>query len=335
MSERINNKILHALRRYFSGNKSEEGENIYNKWFQSFEDPKVYLDRLSEAERQQYKDNAFHSLQKKLNHTDTVTPIQLNKKHPGKRSVFYRVAAILMIGTMLSLAGVYLSGVTEPEEIPVVMIERSNPVGQISEITLPDGSTVWLGAASSLEYPETFSEEARSVQLNGQAFFDVVSDPGKPFTVESGPLFTTVLGTSFNVRAYHDDPNMEVTLATGKVEVTVNDNGQKQKLEPNQRVRFDSENGLGETESVDASLANSWTQRELVFIRESFETIARTFERWYGIEFVFEDETLKEETFVYHFKELSLQNSMIVLNELAEFDYEIDNNKVFVRRSTE
>lgn len=335
MSERKNNKILHALRSYFSGNKSEKGEKIYQKWFQSFDDFNGYIDQLSEEEQKQYRDKAFHSLQKKLNNTDSAKNVPLHKKRLGKRTIFYRVAAILMIGTMLSIAGIYVSGVTETEEIPVVMIERSNPIGQISEITLPDGSIVWLGAASSLEYPEIFSEEARSVQLNGQAFFDVVSDPDKPFTVESGPLSTSVLGTSFNVRAYHDDPNIEVTLATGKVEVTVNDKGQKQTLEPNQRVRFDSVNGLGETELVDAYLVNSWTQRELVFIRESFETIARTFERLHGVEFVFEDESLKEETFVYHFKELSLQNSMIVLNELAEFDYEIDNNTVFVRRSAE
>lgn len=335
MSERENNKILHALRSYFSGNKSEEGENIYNKWFQSFDDSNGYLDRLSEAERQQYKDSAYHALQKKLNNTDTVTPIQLNKKRPGKLFIFYRVAAILMIGTMLSLAGIYLAEVTDPEEVPVVLIEKSNPVGEISNITLPDGSTVWLGAASSLQYPEMFSKDARSVQLNGQAYFDVVSDSSKPFTVESGPLLTRVLGTSFNVRAYHDDPNMEVTLASGKVEVIVTDNGQKQILEPNQQVRFDSENGLGEMKLVNASLAKSWTQQELVFIRESFESIASTFERWYGIEFVFEDDTLMEERFVYHFKELSLQNSMNVLNELAEFDYEIDNNTVYVRRSAE
>ncbi len=331
-----NKKNLNPLRRYFSGEKSEKGEKIYTEWFRSFDDSKGYLDRLSMKEREEYQNRIFHSLQKKLDSKENVfsSQISLRISRPGKWFVFYRVAAILAVGALLSFAIIHFSGIADSEEVPVI-VERSNPVGQISEITLPDGTIVWLGAASSLEYPEEFSDENRTVQLNGQAFFEVEHDPDRPFIVESGPFTTHVLGTAFNVRAYHDDADMDVTLASGKVEVFVNRNDQKQILEPNQRLRYNDLQGLSEVEHVDASLAKVWTQRELVFIRENFATIAKTFERWHGVEFIFEDESLKEETFVYHFKDLSLTNSLIVLNELADFDYEIDNDTVFIRRSAE
>lgn len=331
-----NKKEINALKRFFAGKKSEKGEKIYLEWFRSFDDSKGYLDRLSMKEREDYQNRIFHSLQKKLNSKENnySSQISLRINRPGKWFVFYRVAAILAVGVLLSFAIIHFSGIAESEVVPVI-VERSNPVGQISEITLPDGTIVWLGAASSLEYPEEFSDENRTVQLNGQAFFEVEYDHARPFIVESGPFTTHVLGTAFNVRAYHDDADMDVTLASGKVEVFIHRNDQKQTLEPNQRLRYNDLQGLSEVEHVDASLAKVWTQRELVFIRENFATIAKTFERWHGVQFVFEDETLKEETFVYHFKELSLTNSLIVLNELADFDYEIDNDTVFIRRSAE
>lgn len=336
MSERKNNRILRSLRRFFSGQPSEEGEQIFKKWFRSFDDSKGYLDLFRESEREEYKKRVFRSLKEdlELDKTHSVRPVSLYKKRLSKHNVFYRVAAILVIGVLLSLAGVHLSGVTEPEVVPLAMVEKINPVGQISKIILPDGSTAWLSAASTLEYPEQFSDTERTIRLDGEAFFEVVREMDRPFVVQSGPLSTQVLGTSFNVKAYQEDPDMEVTLATGEVEISVEGEEQKQVLEPNQKVRYEREAGLGEAEAADASLARAWTQRELVFMRKNFATIAKTFERWYGVEFVFENEELKEETFVYHFKELSLQNSMIVLNELADFNYEItENERVVIRRS--
>lgn len=329
------NKILRTLRRFFSEEQSEEGEQIFNQWYDSVNDSKGYSDRLTSHERKKHKQNVFRSIKDDLNINESppFRPFLMNR--PGKGKMFNRVAAILVIGTVLSLAGAYLSGVSEQEEIAVVMVHKSNPAGQISEITLPDGSTVWLSAASSLKYPEKFSETDRTIELNGEAFFEVIRDTERPFVVNAGPLTTYVLGTTFNIKAYSEDSDIEVTLATGKVEVAVEGEEQKRVLEPNQKVRYEREVGLGETELADASLARAWTQRELVFIRESFGTIAKTFERWYGVDFVFEDEELKEETFVYHFKELMLQNSMNVLNELAEFDYEIEDERVVIRRSKE
>lgn len=332
MANNKRNRILDALKQVFSGENTKEGEEIFDRWFHSHDDSQGYLSSLDEQQRKQHKKRLFRSIQKETGKTPVAPSRHPHRQRGGKLTVFSKVAAILLTAGVLSLAGYYISGGLEPVESPVVMVERSNPVGQISEITLPDGSTVWLSAASSIEYPDQFSTGERIINLYGEAFFDVLPDSGRPFVVNSGPVSTSVLGTSFNVRAYNDDPDLEVTLATGKVEVAVSGSDRKQILEPNQKVGYTSEAGLSDVSQADARLARAWTQRELVFMRENFATIARTFERWFGVEFVFEDETLKEEVFVYHFKELSLQNSMIILSELAEFEYEITGRQVMIRK---
>jgi transmembrane sensor len=335
MPDNKDNKILNALMRYFSGNRSETGEEVYNKWFDSFDDSQGYLNRLDKQEIEEHRKRVFRSVKKRLDENTAASSAPLHKRHPGKRSALFRIAVILITGCLLSLASLYMSGILKPVEVPVAEIEKSNPAGQITEFRLPDGSIVWLSVASSLKYPEKFSGTDRTVELTGEAFFEVERDEERPFVVNSGPLSTHVSGTSFNVKAYPEDDNIEITLASGEVEIGLKREGQKQLLKPNQQFRFERETGISEIRETDASLTRAWTQRELVFIRENFATIARTFERRYGVGFVFENEELKEETFVYHFKELSLQNSMIVLKELADFDYEIESRQVIVKTASE
>lgn len=266
--------FLQALRDYFSGNNSEKGEKIFDNWFNSFDDSEGYLNQLDEEDRKIYKSRSLYSLKEKLKVTTHPASTSLNDKRSIKWSVLYKVAAILLIEGMLSIAGVYMSGITNTDDVSSAMIVQSNPVGQVTEFTLPDGSSVWLSAASSIEYPEEFSKDKRTVNLQGEAFFDVKHDSERPFQVRSGPVTTLVLGTSFNVKAYQSDPILEVTLASGRVEVFENEGVDKKTLEPNQQVLFKREIGFGEVRNRDASLSKAWTRGELVFMRESFDDIA-------------------------------------------------------------
>ena len=90
---------------------------------------------------------------------------------------------------------------------------------QRKKIILPDGTGIWLAPQSTLEYPEEFSGDKRTVKLEGEAFFEVVKDRKRPFTVQSGTLTTRVLGTSFNINAYKSERSATVTVLTGKVSV--------------------------------------------------------------------------------------------------------------------
>jgi ferric-dicitrate binding protein FerR (iron transport regulator) len=91
--------------------------------------------------------------------------------------------------------------------------------GERREISMPDGSKVWLNQSSTLSYPKAFA--TRTVKLTGEAFFEVKKDPAHPFIISSGDIETRVLGTSFNIRAYPGEKNIKVSVVTGKVEVSV------------------------------------------------------------------------------------------------------------------
>lgn len=105
-----------------------------------------------------------------------------------------------------------------------------DPVHQLASITLdserkqlvlPDGTKVWLNPNSKLKYPEQFTGETRLLSLDGEAFFEVAHDAAHPFIVQSGKVSTKVLGTSFNISAYPQDAEINVTLVTGKVTVAL------------------------------------------------------------------------------------------------------------------
>jgi len=330
--QRRDRNILQDLWNLFSGKRSAAGKRIFDKWFHSFDDSKGLLDELNEHEQEKYSHHLFDELTSKLDLSSTPDPAKVHYelKRRRRNSSLYRIAAILTVGFLLSslLAETFVS--VEPAIEPIQIVEKSNPRGQISEIVLPDGSTVWLGAASSLKHPETFSDEERIVTLTGEAYFDIESDISRPFVVESGAISTVVTGTSFNVKAYQEDETIEITLLTGSVEVTSKDEGITRSLQPDQRISWDKSSGLGVAEATDAAVSIAWIDHEFLFVRESFRTISKTFERWYGVDFVFLDQEVAEETFVYHFKGLSLENSLKVLKEMADFEYEIENGKVFI-----
>lgn len=100
---------------------------------------------------------------------------------------------------------------------PVKMEQLTTLKGEHKQVTLADGSVVWLSAASTLKYPQQFNRDTREIELNGAAFFEVAKDKKHPFIVHTGQVTTQVLGTSFHIDAYTERPDIEVTLLTGKV----------------------------------------------------------------------------------------------------------------------
>eukprot|EP01133_Synstelium_polycarpum_P002972 gene2972-3418_t len=121
---------------------------------------------------------------------------------------------------------------------PVHERQLLSAAGERRQLLLPDGTRVWLGPGSRLDYPNRFNGEKRMVKLEGEAFFDVVHDSNQPFIIQTDEVSTTVLGTSFNVRAYKGKENVEVTLVTGKVAVALKNKGKtlQNTIENNQQI---------------------------------------------------------------------------------------------------
>ena len=148
---------------------------------------------------------------------------------------------------------------------------------------LPDGSTVWLNENSKLKFVDSVGINQRWVSLEGEAFFDVKRDETKPFVIHSGDAVTTVLGTSFNVRAYPEEVNVEVSVETGKVRLERVDDRQEQvQLLAGNTGLYERTTEKVLKKEVKSENVNSWRTGKLTFSDVPVQTIVETLERHFG-----------------------------------------------------
>lgn len=201
--------------------------------------------------------------------------------------------------------------------------------GETYQIRLPDGSLVWMNAASSLTYSAGLLESgARKIKLNGEAYFQVAKDKGHPFIVESRGQRIEVLGTHFNVNAYHDEPVMKTTLLEGSVKVS-DKNIEKILLPGYEAVNTGNDITV---DKVDTELAVAWKNNNFVFANERIETVMKMVERWYDVEVVYEG-AMPEDRFrggVSRFDNISKVLNILESTGLVHF--KVKNRKVYVSR---
>lgn len=161
----------------------------------------------------------------------------------------------------------------------------STPNGGQYKILLPDGSEVWLNAASQLTFPSVFNGNIRKVELKGEAYFEVAHDNNMPFKVITPTEEVEVLGTHFNVKAYEEERASNVALLEGSVKVSVS-SASSMVLKPGQQSV--TEKGEMRMEAVDVSEAIAWKNGEFMFQNESMENVMKKIARWYDVETVLE-----------------------------------------------
>jgi len=232
--------------------------------------------------------------------------------------------------------------------------EISTRHGSRSLVTLPDGSTVYLNVSSKLTY-DYGNDDSRQVVLEGEAFFDVMKDEQRPFIIHTRKMDITVLGTSFNVRAYEEDKTVETSLIQGKVEVTIKGEvpekvilTQHQKIVlfnepmPKQVVASpvvgnpDKEQYRLEEVTVnpqDSLVAETaWKENCLVFNAERFGDIALKMERWYDVQIIFEDKQVEDYRFTGTFINETVEQTLEALRFTSPFHYNIDKKKIIIKR---
>lgn len=160
------------------------------------------------------------------------------------------------------------------------------PAGARYQVQLSDGTKVWINSVSELEYPVAFGPGERSVKLTGEAYFDVASDPDRPFVIETNGYSITALGTAFNVSTYTNDSFMETTLVEGAVEVVVRQ-GKRISLKPGQSMRIDHTSQEYKLQDVDTRFYTSWKEGVLHFNKVTLSELCVKLERWYDAEILF------------------------------------------------
>lgn len=168
------------------------------------------------------------------------------------------------------------------------------PRGGEYQLTLADGTRVWLNAESIFEYPVNFSERQRVVRLSGEAYFEVAHDSSSPFEIlTNDDVRIKVLGTTFNVHSYNDLSDILITLVEGAV--AVGHHQTEARLAPNQQAVFDrSKNKLTVRDVPDAKTYCSWKNGMFVFEGESLEIIMEALSKWYDVEIISEQINLKQ-----------------------------------------
>jgi len=171
-----------------------------------------------------------------------------------------------------------------------LILELATPLGGIYQITLPDGTKVWLNAGSSLKYPMSFAKNERRVRLEGEAFFEVTKDSARPFKVLSKGQEIEVLGTAFNVNAYPDNTAIKTTLVKGKVKLS-NDKRYSEAiyLLPGQQST-NTNNGKIQLANVDTAPFTAWKEGLFYFDETPLSDALQQIGRWYNVEVKYKGE---------------------------------------------
>ena len=156
--------------------------------------------------------------------------------------------------------------------------------GEQQQLLLPDGTHVWLNAASSIKFPTAFGQ-TRSVSVSGEVYFEVAHDPSKPFLVSSSGQEVEVLGTHFNINAYSDEPATETTLLEGKVKISTQVAGSSI-LKPGQQAKQAA--GRIELNQISSEEVIAWKNGYFMFESEDIGSIMRKISRWYNVEVSYE-----------------------------------------------
>jgi transmembrane sensor len=205
----------------------------------------------------------------------------------------------------------------------------STPKGGQYQIILPDGTKVWLNAASHLKFPTTFTGLVnRRVELSGEAYFEVSKDKLHPFLVVSNKQTVEVLGTHFNINAYQDEPTVKTTLLEGSVRVS--DPDAVAILKPNQQSVINSGNTIKVTQ-IDPEEAVAWKNGKFTFNKESLESIMKKLARWYDVEVIFQNKELGEQIFGGTISRYSkISEVLCVLERTGDVKFKIEGRRVLI-----
>ncbi|WP_343702983.1 FecR domain-containing protein [Chitinophaga sp.] len=212
----------------------------------------------------------------------------------------------------------------------------TTPRGGTYQIILPDGSRVWLNAASSLKFPSTFKDKSiRTVELSGEAYFEIakVKQPGGngmvPFIVNSNGQAVEVLGTAFNISSYPEDSQVRTTLVEGSVRIN-GGKGQPVLLQPGQQAVWT--NGAIAVHQANTEAALAWKNGYFMFNDEPLGSIMQKLSRWYNIDPVFEDDLTQHTFFGMVSKSKPISAVLNIMETTGGVHFRIEGRKVIVKK---
>ncbi|MDO3628375.1 FecR family protein [Mucilaginibacter sp. BT774] len=204
----------------------------------------------------------------------------------------------------------------------------TTPKGGQYQLTLPDGTKVWLNAASSLKFPTAFSGSERVVELTGEAYFDVVHNSKQPFKVKTAGQIVQDIGTQFDVNSYADEEAVATTLVEGSVKI-YHAQGQTM-IRPGQQYLLKS-NSMSEVKTdVDVDEATAWKSGMFQFNNADIKTIMRQISRWYNVDVEYSGQ-IPVSTYHGRISRNSNASTVLKILELSGINFTIEGRKIIVK----
>jgi ferric-dicitrate binding protein FerR (iron transport regulator) len=191
-----------------------------------------------------------------------------------------------------------------------------------------------VNAESSIRYPVTFASNERVVHVDGEAFFDVVKDDSKPFVVKTNDYSVRVLGTKFNVKCYTDEDFVATTLVSGSVSIPTS-LGEEKVISPGEQLRLNRNDRTVTVSKVDTEIYTSWINNTITLRETPLHEIVSQLRRRYDVQFVFEDSSLRDETFtgVVPLNE-SLNTILSMFSKVSSVDFRVEDGVVFIGKNS-
>ena len=260
-----------------------------------------------------------------------------NKREPVKKhflenklnKLFIRTAAVLFIPLMLY--SIYLTLNIRNKKIDHILTQTIEvPSGVRTNLSLPDGSHVWLNSGSVFKYPTSFNGRLREVELTGEAYFDIARDPDHPFIVRTGLVDIEVRGTKFNVINYLDDPQIEVILESGEVRLFYESNNKENSIllsEPGEKGVYDKSLRTTTVKRVDIDKYTLWKNGILIFRDDPMNEVVRKLSHKFNADIKLQSPAINEYVYTATFIDESLIQILELLKMSAPLDYTIMNQK--------
>ena len=311
----MNKDILY---KFFEGNASFEEEAAVKQWMEeSAENRLVFL-----KERKLFDAMLLLGNEEIIKNGKKRFSINLS----SLRTELIKIAAVVAI----TLGGSYFYYQSSLEKELMAMQTITVPAGQRINITLVDGTNVWLNARTSLSYPVKFGKNNRQVVLDGEAYFDVTKDKSKPFIVQTDNYNVEVLGTQFDVNAYSETGEFETTLMSGSVKVaSASDSTQKITLKPNNKVYL--QDGKLHVTAVDDYNPYRWKEGLICFKNETFTSIMKDFEKYYGLTIQVKNKNVFKYVYTGKFRQTDgIDYALRVLQKDIKFTYQRDDENQII-----
>lgn len=307
--------FIGLLNRYTQGNATPKERQLFDQFVSKMEN-QPFDWQLEDRER--IKLEIYQKIRQQIKAPQKEAKII-------RMPMWVRVAASIAIVTTVSL--LFLLKNVPSEEITIATTN-----GKRDTVQLADGSRIYLNVESQITFPKEFKSRKREVKLQGEAFFEVAKNSKRPFIVHSQAVNTTVLGTSFNIKAFADEPTV-VTVATGKVQVSVAKyaNHKPIILIPNQQVIYDNQKQrITRVLNIKPADYMAWKEGVIQFDRTTLASAIITLKKWYNVELTLADPRLGNCTLSGKYPGDNLTNVLKSIRFIKGIDYRFEHPKKVV-----